>query len=62
MKDQGREEVGKRIETLTSKRLVKSVMKDRRDEFGDIKMFLKELEKGRGIVKERILTVSKDFF
>ena len=44
MKDQGREEVGKRIETLTSKRLVKSVMKDRRDELEDIKMLLKELE------------------
>lgn len=37
-------------------------MKDRRDEFRDIKMLFKELEKRRGIIKEKILTVRKGFF
>lgn len=62
LKDEGREETGKGIKAFAAEGLVKSVMKDRRDEFGEIKMLLKELEKGRGIVKEGILTVSKGFF
>ncbi len=62
LKDESREETGKRIKAFAAEGLIKSVMKDRRDEFGNVKMLLKELEKGRGIVKEGILTVSKGFF
>ena len=60
--NQGREEACEGIEALTSPGQVKSGMKDRRNEFGDIKMLLKEVKKGRGIVKEDILTVGKGFF
>lgn len=45
MKNKGRKKTGKGVGTFTSKGLVKSVKKDRRDKFRDIEMFLKELEK-----------------
>ena len=51
-----------RIKPFKSEGLVKSVIKGRRDEGRKINVLLKELEKGRGIIKEDILTVRKGFF
>ena len=62
LKDKRREKAGKVVGTFTSKGLVESVKKDRRDKFRDIEMLLKELEKGRCIVNENILTVCKSIF
>ncbi len=52
--NQGREEAWEGIEALTSEGLIKSVMKDRRNEFGDIKMLLKEEKKGGGVSSKKI--------
>jgi len=39
--------------------LIESVIKDRWDKFRDIEIILKEMEKGRGVINEEILTVGK---
>lgn len=61
MKDEGGEETSKRVKTFAAEGLVKSVIKGRRDKGGKVKVFLKELEKGRGVINEDILTVRKGF-
>lgn len=48
-------------ETLTSEGRIKSMVEDRRDKLKDIEMLLKELEEGRGIINEEILTIRKGF-
>ncbi len=62
LQDKGRKEAGERINAFSAKMLVKSIGKNRRDELLDIKMFVKELEKGRGIIHEHLLAVRKDIF
>jgi hypothetical protein len=37
--------------------LIKSISKNRRNKLLNIKVFIKELKKGRGIFDEKILTV-----
>ena len=37
--------------------LVESIGKNRRDKVVDVEMFIKELEKGRSIIRKHILTV-----
>ena len=59
LEDEGGKEGGKGIIPFATKMLVKSVIKDRRDKFREIEMFFKELEKGRGIIDEDILTAGK---
>ena len=62
LEDEGGEEGGKGIIPFATKMLVKSIIKDRRDEFREIEMFFKKLEKRRGSVDEHILTVRKGIF
>jgi len=57
LKDKSRKEAGKRIGTFSSQRLVESIGKGGRDKQIQVDMFFEKLEKGRGIVKELILTV-----
>lgn len=57
LEDKGGKEVGKGVIPFPAKALVKDVIEDRRDKLRDIEMFIKELEKGRGIVQEQILAV-----
>lgn len=45
LKDKSGKEPGKRVGAFTAERLIESVMKDRRDKFRDIEIFLKELKK-----------------
>ena len=57
LQDEGGKEAGKRVIPFPAKTLVKGVIENRRDKLRDVEMFIKELEKGRGIVQEHILAV-----
>ena len=57
LKDKSRKETGKRVGTFPSQSLVESTGKVGRDKKIRVDMFFEKLEKGRGIVKEMILTV-----
>ena len=57
MKNEGRKKAGKRISAFTSKGQIKSVVKGRRDEQGNVKVLLQKLEKGRDIIHEHALAV-----
>lgn len=57
MKDKCGQEIGKRIEAFSSKRLIESIIKNRRNKLRVIEMFFKESEDGKGIVNKDILTI-----
>jgi len=57
LKDEGRKETFKRIIPLSAKMLVKSIVEYGRDEFLNVKMFIKELEERGSIINEHVLTV-----
>lgn len=62
LQDKSREESSERIDTFPAEGLIKSVIKSWRNELGNVKVFFKKAEKGRGIVKKDILTIRKGFF
>jgi hypothetical protein len=47
-----RNEAFQRINSFSSKMLVKGIAENGRDELGNVKMFVKKLEKGRCIINE----------
>jgi hypothetical protein len=57
LEDKGRKEAFQRINSFPSKMLVKGIAENGRDELRNAKMFVKELEKGRCIINECVLTV-----
>lgn len=57
LQDKGRKEAGQRIKAFASAVLIESIEKDRRNKLLDIEMFIKKLEKGRGIFDKHILAV-----
>ncbi len=54
--DEGRKETFKRIIPLSAKMLVKSIAEYGRDEFLNVKIFIKELEERGNIINKHVLT------
>lgn len=62
LKDEGGKETFKRIISLSVKMLVKGIAENGRDEFGDIKILIKELEERGNIIKKRVQTIRENIF
>ena len=62
LKDESGKETFKRVIPLSAQMLVKGIAENGRDEFWDIKILIKELEKRRNIINKPVLTIRENIF